>query len=99
MQAIEPKTIFFGSANITNNIGATKPLTGPGQDILKKNHFNIDYNQSGLSDACEFKHGQGEGVIIFKNGDRFEGGYCKGRRLGKGILTFLEGLKIKKARS
>ena len=53
----------------------------------------------GLGDACEFKHGQGQGVIVFKNGDRFEGGYCKGRRLGNGKLTFVEGKKMKKARS
>ena len=48
---------------------------------------------SGLNDACEFKHGQGFGEIVFKSGDRYLGEFCKGRRQGKGQVKFAEGTK------
>ena len=50
---------------------------------------------SGLNDACEFKHGQGFGEIVFKSGDRYLGEFCKGRRQGKGQVKFAEGNQIK----
>jgi len=46
---------------------------------------------SGFGDACEFKFGQGRGKITFENGDKYEGGFSKGRRLGHGKITFSTG--------
>lgn len=46
---------------------------------------------SGFGDACEFKFGQGRGKITFENGDKYEGGFIKGRRMGQGKITFAKG--------
>ena len=58
-------------------------------------HFATDLKRwlivVGLNDACEFKHGKGFGEILLKNGDIYQGEFCKGRRDGSGKLTFSEG--------
>ena len=62
-------------------------------NLCHKNHVTVaaKFFFSGLNDACEFKHGQGYGEIVFKNGDKFCGEYIKGRRNGRGKLIFVEG--------